>query len=219
MGGAGAGAGGRQHTGAGQPATCFRESLAVLSSLVAATNLLSLFPKPIYNLRATPLTCWAVRLPRARRVPAPPVPPAASDGFVVRPDGGEGRAYPLCVHRHWQSFSCHRWQSDSAAVLLWKLSCTVTSARSGLQIVLTHLGSLDRGRAATPCYPLQRYRSFVRKNDRRVLTPVLRRCWEARPARAPASSRLSGDHSAPALHPLTSWQSCSDTPALCSAAL
>lgn len=32
------------------PATCFRESLGGLSSLVAATNLLSIFPKPLYEV-------------------------------------------------------------------------------------------------------------------------------------------------------------------------
>ena len=33
------------------PATCFRNSLGGLSSLVAATNLLSIFPRPLYEVR------------------------------------------------------------------------------------------------------------------------------------------------------------------------
>lgn len=31
------------------PATCFRDSLGGLSSLIAATNLLSVFPRPLYE--------------------------------------------------------------------------------------------------------------------------------------------------------------------------
>lgn len=33
------------------PATCFGQSLFGVSSLVAATNLLSVFPKPLYEVR------------------------------------------------------------------------------------------------------------------------------------------------------------------------
>lgn len=34
------------------PATCFNASLGGVSSLVAATNLLSIFPKPLYEVRS-----------------------------------------------------------------------------------------------------------------------------------------------------------------------
>lgn len=40
------------------PATCFRKSLAGVSSLIAATNLLSLFPKPLYEVRVCHAVPW-----------------------------------------------------------------------------------------------------------------------------------------------------------------
>jgi pimeloyl-ACP methyl ester carboxylesterase len=41
------------------PATCFQQSLFGISSLVAATGLLSIFPKPLYEVT---LWCWTVQV-------------------------------------------------------------------------------------------------------------------------------------------------------------
>ncbi len=39
------------------PATCFRDSLGGLSSLIAATNLLSVFPRPLYEASVRRRVC------------------------------------------------------------------------------------------------------------------------------------------------------------------